>query len=420
MSDSTATVPRRRAAEFVILGTVFLDVISIGIIVPVFPALVTSISGFGPGKVAELFAMFSAVFGVMQFVGSPILGAASDQFGRRPIIILSNLVSGLQFVLMALAPSIAWLLVARIISGLATGSMPAANAWVADMVPQHRRAASFGYLGAAMGLGFAIGPGIGGLLGSVDPRAPFWAAAVFCVLNGLFGIFVLKESLPRSRRTRFHMRHTIPLGTIVTIVRRYPALGSMLTVQLFIFLASFAIQTIGVLYTGERYGWGSGANGLMLMGFGGFSTLVQVAIVQPMIKLIGQRRALLTGLAFQVAGLVIFGLATTGTGFWMGVPVMCMGALSGPIWTSMMTEVVDPTEQGKLSGVTSSLMSLVSIGAPFIYASVFAATIRNPHMIGGAGAPFFLGAIVMTLAVGLAAIITARLPQPRVVTNEVV
>ncbi len=412
--SSLNTAPRRRAGELVIFGTVFFDMFAIGMAAPVFPELVTSITGLGVAQVAILFAWFSSVFGVMQFIGSPVLGAASDHFGRRPVIILSNLISGLNFVLMAVAPTLAWLFVGRFIAGLATGSMPAANAWIADTIPAERRAGHYGLLGAAMSLGFAIGPGVGGLLGAISPRAPFWAAAAFSIINGLYGYFVLTESLPPERRTRFHIKHINPITTIYGFIKRYPALGQMLVVTLLVTLASFALQSIGVIYTNGRYGWDTKLNGYMLMGFGIFGMVVQVGLVRPVIHLLGNRKALVLGWTFQAAGLIVFGLASQGKYFWFGIPIACLGTLAGPVWTSYMTQIISPMEQGKLSGVTSSLQSLVSIFAPFMYAEIFAHAVADKSFPGGEGAPFLLGALMLFVGVALAIWITRnQVPEPK-------
>ncbi|MFZ1990186.1 MAG: MFS transporter, partial [Alphaproteobacteria bacterium] len=401
-----APTPRRRAGELVIFGTVFFDMFAIGIVAPVFPQLVTSITGLKIAAVAQLFGWFAVVFGTMQFLGSPILGAASDHFGRRPVIILSNLVSGLNFVLMAVAPNITWLFIGRFIAGFATGSMPAANAWIADTVPPERRAAHFGFMAAAMSLGFALGPAVGGLLGAISPRAPFWAGAAFCIINGLYGYFVLTESLPPERRTEFHPKNIIPFGAIYSFAKRYPRLGQMLFVTVLMTLGGFAMQAIGVIYTNGRYGWDTTLNGYMLTAFGVAGMIIQIFLVRPAIKFLGDRKALVAGWCCQATGLLWFGLATQGKYFWYGIPIACCGSLAGPVWTSYMTKVISPMEQGRLSGVVSSLQSLVTIFAPLMYAYIFAQAIANKHYPGGPGAPFFLASLLLLSAVGLATWIT--------------
>jgi len=405
-SLDTAPTPRRRAGELVIFGTVFFDMFAIGISAPVFPQLVTSITGLKIAAVAQLFGWFAVVFGTMQFLGSPILGAASDHFGRRPVIILSNLVSGLNFVLMAVAPNLTWLFVGRFIAGFATGSMPAASAWIADTVPPERRAAHFGFMAAAMSLGFALGPAVGGLLGAISPRAPFWAGAGFCILNGLYGYFVLTESLPPERRTEFHPKNIIPFGTIYSFAKRYPKLAQMLCVTVLMTLGGFAMQAIGVIYTNGRYGWDTTLNGYMLTGFGVAGMLIQMFLVRPAIKFLGDRKALVAGWCCQATGLFWFGLAAHGKYFWYGIPIACCGSLAAPVWTSFMTKVISPTEQGRLSGVVNSLQSLVTIVAPLMYTTIFARAISDKSFPVGPGAPFFLASILLISAVVLAVWIT--------------
>ena len=260
--------PRRAATVFIFI-TIVLDVLALGMVIPVLPRLIRQIGKFDAAQTNVWLAVFATTWAVMQLMASPIQGALSDRYGRRPVILASNFGMGANYLLMALAPNMIVLFIGRLISGVCAGSIPAAVAYLADVNPPEKRAASFGLLGAAVSFGFAVGPAVGGLLGGLDPRAPFWAAAGLSLLNFLYGTFVLPESLPRDRRAPLQLRHMNPIGAIGALLRTYPAIGGMLAVSALLTLAQLGPYNVFVVYTEKRYHWGPPEVGLFMTGSGG-------------------------------------------------------------------------------------------------------------------------------------------------------
>lgn len=397
----------RRAAQIFIFITIVLDVLAMGMVIPVMPQLIQQVSGGSDSHTTLIFGVFGTVWAVMQLIASPVQGALSDRFGRRPVILLSNMGMGLNYLLMAVAPNLGLLFVGRIVSGICAGSIPAAVAYLADVNPPEKRAAGFGLLGAAMSLGFAVGPALGGLLGALGPRAPFWAAAALSLANACYGLFVLPESLPKERRAPLEIRHLNPVGALVNLLRTYPALAGMLGVSFLLALAQQGPNNVFVLYAKHRYDWGPPNIGLMMTVFGATGMIVQAGLVPLATKFLGERKALLIGSAFQVVGLIGFAIATTGTMFWAAVPIMCLGGIGGPAWSSMVSRSVGPSEQGRLAGASNSLNSLSAIIGPTLFTLSFAVAIAKgaPAWLP-VGAPFFMAAFFMALAAGGAAWVT--------------
>jgi DHA1 family tetracycline resistance protein-like MFS transporter len=395
----------RRAALVFVFVTVVLDVLSLGITIPVLPKLVESFVGGDTARAASLYGLFGTVWALMQFVCAPVLGALSDRFGRRPIILISCAGLGLDYALMALAPNLTWLFVGRVISGMMAASHPTAAAYIADVTPPEKRAASFGKIGAAWGLGFVLGPAVGGTLGQIDPRLPFWAASVLTLLGALYGLVVLPESLPRERREAFSWRRANPVGSLNLLRSSRPLLG-LATVNVFYFLAHHVLPSVFVLYASHRYGWSPRTIGIGLAAVGICNSLVQGALVKPAVARLGERRALLAGLFFGAAGFAWFGLAPTGLLFWLAVPVFSLMGLYGPSVQALMTRHVPPSEQGQLQGASSSLMGITGLVGPFLFTQTFA------HFIGAGrdwqvpGAPFLLAALLLVVALPLGAAVT--------------
>jgi DHA1 family tetracycline resistance protein-like MFS transporter len=397
MSNPSPSAQPRRAAFIFIFITVLLDMLAIGLIIPVVPKLV---SGFVAGdtvRTAEMLGLFGTVWALMQFIFSPVIGALSDRFGRRPIILLSNFGLGLDYILMALAPSLAWLFVGRMLSGITAASISTASAYIADVEPPEKRAASFGMLGAAFGIGFVLGPALGGLLGDSNPHLPFWVAAGLSLLNALYGLFVLPESLPPERRTAFAWKRANPVGSL-KLLRSSRELLALSAVSFLGYLAHVVLPSTFVLYAGYRYGWGERTVGLSLAATGFCSMLVQALLVRPTVKRLGERSTLLLGLLFGVAGFSIYGLAPTGTLFWLGVPVMALWGMSGAATQGLMTRYVGPSEQGQLQGANSSLMGMASLVGPFLFTMTFAASIDASRGWNLPGAPFLLAAALLGTA----------------------
>jgi len=391
-----------------IFATVLLDMLGLGIIAPVLPKLVLTLSGDDGARAAAIFGIFGTVFALMQFVCSPLLGVLSDRFGRRPVIVLSNLGLGLDYVLMALAPTVSWLFAGRVIAGITSASTTTANAYVADVSQPHQRAQGFGLLGAAFGLGFIAGPAIGGLLGGIDPRLPFWFAAALSLANAAYGFLVLPESLQRKQRRAIVWRRANPLGALNLLRSHRDLLGLAMAAFLSV-LAGVVLPSIYVLYVSRRYGWDTRAVGLSLTLVGICSALAQVALVKPMVTRLGERGAMLAGLLSGAAGMAIFGTATTGTLFAIGTPLMALWGLAPAAAQSIMTRSVSASEQGELQGALGSLAGVASLLGPGIFTLTYARSI-NRHGAGNLpGAAWLLstlmllGAAVVTLRVTAAA-----------------
>lgn len=392
--------PRRAAVAFIFV-TVVLDMMTLGMAATVLPKLVESFEGGDTARAAQVYGLFGTVWAVMQFVASPVLGALSDRFGRRPVVLLSNLGLGLDYLLMALAPTLGWLFVGRLISGITAASIPTAGAYIADVTPPEKRAAGFGMMGAAFGVGFVLGPALGGLLGDVHPRLPFWTAAALSLANALYGLLVLPESLPRERRTAFSWRRANPIGSLA-MLRSHPAVLGLAGSNWLGHLAHEVLPSTYVLYTTYRYGWSLRTVGFTLALFGICYGLVQAVLLQPVVRRLGERRALLTGLAFGVAGFALYGLAPTAAMFWLGLPVLTLWGFSAPSAQSLMTKRVSPSEQGQLQGAIGSLRGIAGLFGPGLFTSVFARFIRpeaRPHL---PGAPFLLASALVACSLALA------------------
>jgi DHA1 family tetracycline resistance protein-like MFS transporter len=337
----------------------------------------------------------------MQFLFSPLLGALSDSRGRRPVILISNLGLGLDYVLMALAPNLWWLFIGRVVSGITAASISTAFAYVTDVTPPEQRAERFGMLGAAFGLGFVLGPALGGVLGTVDPRLPFWVAAAFSLANTLYGVLVLPESLPAGQRMRFEWKRANPIGAL-TLLRSHPELSGLAVATFLVDLSHVVLPSVFVLYAGYRYGWDEQAIGLTLAIVGVCAVIVQAGMVGPVVKAFGERRAMLFGLGGGVAGFVVFGLAATGTQFLIGIPLLALWGIAGPATNGLMTRRVSASEQGQLQGANNSIQGIANMVGPFVFTLSFAYFIGAGAMLHLPGAPFLIAAAILFAAAAIA------------------
>ena len=390
-------ITRSRAAFMFIFITVLLDMIAFGVIIPVLPQLLVHLQGGDIASAATLYGLFGTAFAFMQFLFSPVLGALADRFGRRPVILLSNLGLGADYVVMALAPTIPILFIGRLISGVTASSFSTAGAYVADVTPPEKRAARFGMFGVAFGLGFIIGPALGGVLASIDLRAPFWAAAALSFANFLYGLFILPESLPKERRGPFRPRAANPIGAMRFLGSR-PVLTSLAFAASFAYLAHDSLPNTFVLYSAHRFGFDQPTIGLGLAIAGASSLVVQGGVVGRVVKAVGEYRALLTGLVIGLAGQLILGLAPTGALFFVGIPVWSFFGLVGPSLQAIASRDVAPNEQGQLQGALASLRSMVTLISPILYTQTFAAAIGPLAWVGLPGAPFLLSALLLAAA----------------------
>jgi DHA1 family tetracycline resistance protein-like MFS transporter len=399
MTGTTAP-GRRRGATLFIFVTVVLDTMALGLIVPVLPKLIGALGGGGVAQTATIFGLFATVFAVMQFLISPVQGALSDRFGRRPIILASNFGLGVDYLIMALAPNLAWLLAGRVLSGVAAGSAPAAYAYVADVTPPERRAQRFGLMFAAQAIGAALGPALGGLLSDIDLRAPFWAAAGFSLANALFGLFVLPESLPPGLRARIDWSHFNPFGALVWLLRTHPRLVGMVVVAFLLSLASQGVNSVAVLYAIFRYHWTPRDIGILLTVYGVASLAVQATLVSTAERLVGARAAMIGALALTTGGLMVFALAANGLQFSLAVPLLALGAISGPMMAGYFSGAVREDEQGRLQGAWSSVNSMMGLVAPGLFTLIFAHSVASGSLPGLA---FVVAAAMIAVAVDIAA-----------------
>jgi len=402
---------RRRAALIFIFVTVLIDILSFGIIIPVLPHLVEQLAGGGIAKAAMWVGVFGTLFAAIQFACAPIQGALSDRFGRRPVILLSNLGIGVDFLFMALVNTLPLLLIGRCISGITAASFTTANAYIADVTPPEKRAGAFGMLGAAFGIGFVIGPALGGFLGAIDLRLPFWASAALALANFCYGYFILPESLPPEQRSpKFDWSHANPLGSLV-LLKRYRQVFGLAAVVLLVNLAHYVLQSVFVLYADYRYNWGPQAVGYTLALVGVCNAFTQAWLVGKLVPRIGERRVLLAGLVFGAAGFATMALASVPSVFLVGVPLLALWGMAGPATQALMTRQVDPREQGRLQGAVSSLASLAGIFGPAIFTQIFALFISDHAPVHLPGAPFLLSSALLVAALVLAWNVTRSLSR---------
>ncbi|WP_128925255.1 TCR/Tet family MFS transporter [Bradyrhizobium guangxiense] len=391
----------RRGAVAFIFVTILLDMLALGVIMPILPKLIESFVDNDTAHAARIFGLFGTAWALMQFVFSPLLGALSDRFGRRPVVLLSNFGLAADYVLMALAPSLVWLFVGRVISGITSASISTAFAYIADVTPPERRAAIFGRIGAAFGAGFVLGPALGGLLGDIDPRLPFWASAALSLANALYGLFVLPESLAPDRRAPFRWRTANPLGAL-RLLRSNATLAALSVVNFIAQVAHVVLPSTFVLYATYRYGWDSKTVGLTLAMVGICAMVVQGLAIGPIVRMLGEPKALLLGLCCGAVGFVVLGAAPTGPLSWIGIPILALWGISGAASQALMTRLVAPDQQGQLQGATASVQSVSQLVGPFLFTLTFSYFIGGNAPLHLPGAPFLLAAVLMMVCVAIA------------------
>ncbi len=398
-----------RAAFGFIFVTVLLDMMALGIVIPVLPKLVESFLDNDTAAAARWFGLFGTVWALMQFLFSPLLGALSDRFGRRPVVLMSNFGLAFDYALMALAPSLGWLFLGRVLSGITTASVATSFAYIADVTAPEKRAAAFGLIGAAFGAGFILGPAVGGLLGGLDPRLPFWLAAGFSFANALYGLFILPESLPPERRAPFKWQNANPVGSLKLLQSNRGLIG-LAGINFISQLAHVVLPSAFVLYAGYRYNWDATMVGITLAIVGACSMVVQALLIGPFVKRFGERRSALFGFAFGAAGFAVYALAPVGYLSWLGIPLQAMWGLSNPSIQSLMSRLVSPSEQGQLQGANTSVASIAQLFGPSIFTLTLAWSVGSGVPIAFSGAPFLLAALMLGAAGVLSAWLIAK-PQ---------
>ncbi len=393
--------PTRRAGTAFVLVTVLLDTLGLGLIIPVAPRLVASFLHDDLSAASHYFGVLVSLYAAMQFLFAPVVGGISDRFGRRPVIFLSLLGAAASYLLSGFAPALWWLFLGRFITGITAASFSAANAYIADVTPPQKRASNFGMVGAVFGLGFILGPALGGALGDVGLRLPYFVGAGLNFVNLLYGLFVLPESLPRENRRPFSLARANPLGSLRAL-GRHPVVLGLTGTMMCSFLAQWILQSVWALHTQSRFGWSLRMVGVSLMVVGLATAVVQGVLVRALVPRLGERRALLVGLVLGVAGHTALGLAYRGWMMMTFVPLLALAGLAGPAIQAIISREVAASEQGELQGALNSLSGIAAIVGPLIGTNLFARFAppdAQPHL---PGAPFFASALFDAIGLALA------------------
>jgi DHA1 family tetracycline resistance protein-like MFS transporter len=385
---------KKQAAIGFIFITLLIDVIGWGLIIPVMPQLIAGMKHISVSEASRDGGLLLFVYAFMQFICAPILGNLSDQYGRRPVILFSLFGFGIDYIFLGFAPSFGWLFLGRTISGITGASFTAASAYIADISTSETRAKNFGLIGAAFGLGFIIGPAIGGLLTGLGIRAPFYAAAVLTLLNWIYGYFVLPESLAKENRRKFEWKRANPLGSLQNL-KKYPAVAGLILALTLVYLASHAVQSNWSYFTAYRFEWTPKTIGISLAVVGFLVALVQAGLIRIITPKIGNERCIYYGLLLYAIGMFLFAMANQSWMMFVFLVPYCLGGIAGPALQATISGHVPPNAQGELQGSLTSLMSLTSIIGPLVMTNLFAyfTSVKAPVLIPGA--PFILGGILM-------------------------
>jgi len=387
---------RKPALGFIFI-TLLIDVTGLGIIIPVLPKLIQELSHGSLSEAAAYGGWLISVYAIMQFVCSPIMGGLSDRFGRRPVLLFSLFGFGLDYLFLAFAPTLGWLFVGRVIAGIMGASFTTAGAYIADISTPEKRAQNFGIIGAAFGLGFIIGPVIGGLLGSYGSRIPFMVAAALTLLNWLYGLFILPESLKPENRRKFEWKRANPVGTLKSLFR-YKVIAGLFVSLAFLYISSHAVQSNWSYYSMEKFQWDERAIGISLGVVGLVSAIVQGGLIRIIIPKLGQERSVYVGLSLYALGFLLFGLATEGWMMYVITVVYCFGGIAGPALQGIMSGIVPPNEQGELQGGFTSLISITAIVGPPLMNNLFAYFSGDRSPIYLPGAAMLLGALLTIIS----------------------
>lgn len=390
----------KKAAVSFIFITLLLDVIGLGIIIPVMPGLIQELTGLGIEEAAFKGGNLLMVYALFQFLFSPVVGGLSDAYGRRPVLLLSLFGFGLDYLLLAVAPTYAWLFIGRILAGIFGASFTTCSAYIADVSTPEKKAQNFGLIGVAFGIGFILGPFIGGILGQYGTRIPFYAAAGVSLLNLLYGLFVLPESLSKENRRPFSLKESNPRGTFKKIAQ-FPQLGALLLGMFFIYIASHAVQSTWNYYTEGEFGWNTSMVGASLAFVGVLSAIVQGGLIRVIIPKLGQFKSIVLGFSLYIIGLVLLSFANQS---WMLYAILVpyiLGGIAGPAIQGYMSNQVDKTKQGELQGAISAMMSLALIVGPGLMTYTYGYFADESHTPHYPGAAFMLGAVFAVISLVL-------------------
>ncbi|HUR45857.1 MAG TPA: TCR/Tet family MFS transporter [Candidatus Saccharimonadales bacterium] len=392
----------RKPAVAFIFVTLVIDILGIGLIIPILPNLVASfVENHDVSKASTVYGLLAALYSLMQFLFAPILGSLSDHYGRRPVLLVSLLGAGLDYFLLAYAPSLSWFFVGRIIAGITGANIATASAYIADVTPPEKRAAAFGLIGAAFGIGFVAGPALGGVLGDVGLRVPFLVAGGLAMLNWVYGLIILPESLPKANRRAFSWRRANPIGSLAAL-RRHPVVLGLAGTHFLAYLGHQVLPSMWVLYTGYRYGWKPKQTGLSLAIVGIMAGVVQGGLTKIIVRRIGEQKALIFGLSVAALAYAAYGLATEGWMIYVILVWASLGGVAGPAIQSLITRNVEANEQGAVQGALTSLGSVAGIVGPIMATALFAYFISQRAPVHMPGVPFFFSAVLTVIGILLA------------------
>jgi DHA1 family tetracycline resistance protein-like MFS transporter len=402
--------PKRPAALAFIFVTILIDVIGIGVIIPVLPALIEQLTGQGVSQASRYAGWLSFAYAAAQFFFAPVMGGLSDRYGRRPVLLASLLGLGCDYIFLALAPSLAWLFVGRIIAGITGASFTTATAYIADVSTPEKRAQNFGLVGAAFGLGFIIGPVVGGLFAHFGPRVPFIVAAVLSLCNFLYGFFLVPESLPLAQRRPFTWARANAVASLVRL-GHYPQIIGLVVALVLLYLAGSATQSVWTFYSILKFKWDETLIGYSLGAVGLGALIVQGGLVRVLIPKLGSARAVAAGLVCYMIGFVLYAFASQGWMMFAVTGIYCLGGLAGPALQGSISGQVPPNEQGELQGALTSLISATGVVGPLLMTNLFAWFTRPHAPLYFPGMPFLVGAVLTLLALLVAAGPLKRLPD---------
>lgn len=403
--------PRKAAVGFIFI-TLLIDVMGWGLIIPVMPKLISSLKGIEVNEASSYGALLLSAYAITQFIFAPVIGNLSDKYGRRPVLLSSLLGFGIDYIFLALAPTYGWLFVGRIIAGITGASFTTAAAYIADVSTAETRAKNFGMIGAAFGLGFVIGPAVGGLLAGLGVRAPFYAAAALCLLNGLYGYFVLPESLSKENRRPFEWKRANPLGSL-QFLKRTPGIGSLAISYFLIYLAAQAVQGNWSFFTIYRFNWSEGMVGISLAVVGLLVGAVQGGLTRVINPKLGNAKSIYLGLLLYSAGLLLFAFATQGWMMFAFLIPYCLGGIAGPSLQATLAQHVSPAQQGELQGALTSLMSLTTIIGPLMMNNLFTYFTGDKAPFHFPGISFLLASLFMLLSLLIAYLVLKKETKPQ-------
>lgn len=384
----------RKAAMGFIFITLLIDITGLGLIIPVFPKLIEQLIHGNLSQASQWGGWLTFAYALMQFLFAPVLGNLSDQYGRRPVLLFSLLGFGIDYLFLAFAPTIGWLFVGRIIAGITGASITTATAYIADISNDENRAKNFGMIGAAFGLGFIIGPVMGGILGEYGARVPFLVAAGLALLNALYGFIILPESLDKALRRPFNIKRANPVGSLLQL-KKYPSLGGLIGSMILVYIAAHAVQSTWTFINIEKFNWSESMIGYSLGMVGLLVVIVQGGLIRYINPAIGNEKSVYMGLGLYAVGLLLFAFASQTWMMFVFLIPYCMGGIAGPALQSIISGKVPGNEQGELQGALTSLMSATTIIGPLIMTNLFAYFTKTNAPVHFAGAPFLLGSVLM-------------------------